>query len=211
MVDQWTPPEGATPQQYAGAPNPRDGNKVNARILRQIKEQLRDMPGHLLQQAGIRVEPGKLIIEGDLEVPNGSIKNAYLESPIDVNFARYDDNGWPLTTSWTTVASGALTVPTGYGRVDLVANTHAGAYNDTASIDYLRVRTVIQGTNGLALPERVAAGTYGTAHSSDLYREDGLSGGTISVEIQVRCDFASWSASASNQASTDVFAVFRRS
>ena len=56
-MSEWSPPAGATPQQYTGGKDP-DGSVQLADAIAKIRTVLGDLPHHLLEQAGIRARPG---------------------------------------------------------------------------------------------------------------------------------------------------------
>lgn len=148
-MGEWSPPEGATPQQYAGPPDPRDGLTELARAIGQIRGALRDMPNHLLAQAGIRVEPGKLVIEGDLEVPNGKIKNDWLESPVVPTRFSNLSTGWGVpTAAWHTLVSATAPTPAGFSRALVIANGYWRITYSVPGVTLLGGRCRVNGVAG---------------------------------------------------------------
>ncbi|KGM17178.1 hypothetical protein [Actinotalea fermentans] len=148
---------------------------------------MRDGLNHLLQSAGIRVEPGKLIIEGDLEVPNGSIRNDFLESPIEARSFFDTASGFdPAVSSFQVEASVTLTVPADRTKAIVIANGGYGIRNTTPSTG-----TMIHGRCSIG----GYAGPVDSAYSEPGRRDTGAPsyaitvpsltpGDTLTVELQ---------------------------
>lgn len=209
-MSEWTPPSSATPQDFPA--QPRDGVQRMVQEVRKIELEIRDRFNNLLKNAGIRVEPGKLIIEGDLEVPNGAIKNDYLESPIDAASFFETVSGFdPGTTSFATVVTESLTVPADRSRALVVANGAWAVKNTTASTaTQIHGRVRIGGTAGPTDDEWSEPLRRDTGNGSYTRTVTGLTpGATVDVEVQVYAG-ADFTADANNFATVSGVVLWLR-
>lgn len=149
--------------QGPGSQNNPDGLTGDlASRLKALSDRIAELErGAQLRSAGITVSPagmtvnssldvdgtlnvaGDAVFSGDLSVPNGSIKNAFLESPVVTDRGFSDADGFGLTTTRTTLASFSVTVPAGYTQALVIADGVIFALNPTASVDYLYARVYI--------------------------------------------------------------------
>lgn len=214
-MSEWTPPAGATPQDFPG--QPRDGVAALVQRTRDAALEMRDRFNNLLKNAGIRVEPGKLIIEGDLEVPNGSIKNAYLESPFVGASGIGNEGTFEITETPTARATWTVTVPAGYTTGFFVANVSLQAQNTAASTRYAYVRAYIEYPNavkswGSRSMMTLAAGFSGTAagHIARTLTEPLVGGDVLTFWAEVSATGGSIPSDDSNFASGDCMVLFTR-
>lgn len=203
-----------TPQQFRGPADPSDGNRRLAERLADTGRQMRDGLNHLLQSAGIKVEPGKLIIEGDLEVPNGVIKNDWLESPIEIGAGFGNADGFTLTTTVTDLVSFTVPIPTGYSRALVRAKGMIFAFNGSASDDFLYTRIWIDAPTGESAWSRQLLTDLDAGNGASMtvfwdWEFTGLSGGNLTIRQDAKTAFASI-AHASNGMSATADVTFLR-
>lgn len=195
-MGEWTPP---TPQQYRGPADPQDGFAAAARAIGDLGRRTRDGLNHLLQAAGIKVTPagmevdsalvvngalqvtGDTLIEGNLAVPNGSITNAALASPVTAAVAT---PGWASTwsgnASWVDKATATIPVPAGFSQALVIA---VASVTTTGSLIRYDIRARIEGSAGPELQNLVdGTDSSAVAHTTSL---TGLAGGTIGLAAQV--------------------------
>lgn len=110
--------------------------RVEALERRQSEQASADV----LATAGIKTEPGKFIINGDLEVPNGKIKNDWLESPMEYGSARASEYGFAVSTTQTERGLSSVVVPDGYSRALITVFASLIVFNDTLSTQYVYLR-----------------------------------------------------------------------
>lgn len=201
MADMWTPPEGATTEQFPHGRNPLDGTARMAALLAEFKTLIGDMPGHLLAQAGLRVEPGKLIIEGDLEVPNGVIKNDWLENPVVPARFSTSASGWGTPDNlMNSMATATLTVPTAFTKALVISSGFTSVKMTAAGQALVYSRIVINGSAGdqssliINNLQTLSMTAFSTGLATGL-----VPGATFDVSVQFRTPSA-WSADASNLA-----------
>lgn len=208
-----------------GAPQPSDtpGKATNgtARLLGRIaatERIVRDLPHQILRAALIRVEEGllrvtgSLVVEGDLSVPNGSIRNDFLESPIEVATAHGWVQGFAITTTTTVYASEDVVVPEGYTRA-IVASVGTGmGYNSSGASDWLYVAPTLTGAGGGSeVYTGVADGSGNSIASPYFDLLTGLTGGdTITIGCQMRTENATWPANGGNVSRVDAQITFLR-
>jgi len=223
-MNEWSPPAGATPQQYTGGKDP-DGSVQLADAIAKIRTTLGDLPHHLLEQAGIRVEQdlvrftgavditstthiggtldvdadatfgGAVAITGTLDLPAGIINNDALASPVSGDTATSFAVGLHLTATEQSVAAVSVNVPAGFSKARVMAFSTLSA--GSSSLDCF---TRIQGNDG----GTTQAG-YGFGASSHAITLTGLSGGTITASTVAQ----TWPDTTS-QANTTIFVVFLR-
>lgn len=130
---------------YAPDLVPEDPMVALVREVEAIKRALVAMgSADLLATAGIRTEPGGIIIEGNLSVPNGSINNDALASPTSPAVgAGTTGAGVPLGTTPSNYATATLVVPAGFTRAQVVAVSSAYMGGDG-----MQMRTLIGATFG---------------------------------------------------------------
>jgi hypothetical protein len=115
------------------------------RRVQDLERQVRELVAHnVLAAAGVRTEPGRFIIEGDLEVPNGKIKNEWLENAVTLR-SNYDlADGFAVPNVWTEQASTTIDVPAGYDTISYAAVASVNARNDSGATQYLYAQISIQ-------------------------------------------------------------------
>lgn len=207
-MSEWTPPAGATPQDFPG--QPRDGVAALVQRTRDAALEMRDRFNNLLKNAGISVEPGKLIIAGDLEVVGG-IQNDQLASPVTYGSDKTFSAGDATTTVSTLMATASIVVPEGYTKALVTAFSDGMAVNSTGSADYLYVKTTIGAYSGGENYTRVDAGTAdGTSHTATTDLTGLVGGDTIQCGVYTRTLNAGWAANAANLWRVQAAVLFSR-
>lgn len=126
---------------------------------------------------------GDAVFLGDLAVPNGSITNDALASPlVIVAAAPATSSGWAVGTGMAAMASSSIPVPAGFSRATVVAwaNMH---FMDSAPNGGW-VRATIQGSSGAEMGG--LANLQLGQSASHTHALTGLSGGSLSVSCDVR-------------------------
>lgn len=190
-----------------------------AALIRRIEELERRVTevgsADMLRTAGIRAQPGKLIIAGDLEVPNGKIKNAWLESPLNPKSGFGNEDSFALTTTPTARGAWTITVPDGYTNAFVVVNAYLQAINNSGSTQYIFVRAYAVDTDGTPhwgtrTRDTLADGFVGTPQAYLARELDGLTPGedlTFYAEVNASAAIA---ADALNFAGGEALAIFTR-
>jgi hypothetical protein len=154
---------------------------------------------------------GNVTINGNLAVPNGSISNAALVAPVVISTSGVSQNNFAVSTSPTVYATANVTVPAGYSQADILCMVVGGAFNGTASADYLYVSASINGVAGGETPQPApASGGYASAAANGIRTLTGLSGGTITIGCQIRSNSSAWGTNTSNIANMNAVIFFRR-
>ena len=118
--------------------------------VRNTKREVGQRVNYLLRNAGIHVEKGRVrfaggvVIEGDLEVPNGIIKNEWLESPVEYRSARASEYGFAITTTQAERGYSSLVVPDGYTQALITVFASLLVKNNTASTQYVYLRAQVR-------------------------------------------------------------------
>ena len=224
-MSEWSPPAGATPQDYPKQSRPGSGSDDLIARFRAFQVEVRDRFNNLLKQAGIRVEKdlvrftgavditstthiggtldvdaaatfgGAVAITGTLDLPAGIINNDALASPVSGDTATSFAVGLHLTATEQSVAAVSVNVPAGFSKARVMAFSTLSA--GSSSLDCF---TRIQGNDG----GTTQAG-YGFGASSHAITLTGLSGGTITASTVAQ----TWPDTTS-QANTTIFVVFLR-
>lgn len=178
MVDQWSAPSGApSPQQFRR--EPLDGIDQLLQVIRNQGTRIKESTSNLLGSAGIRLEPGRMIVEqsldvegdltatgsttiggtldvtgnavfsGDLAVPNGSITNEALATPIEMGAANASQTGFSLSSTSTALAVGIIPIPAGFSRATVHVFATMSAILDTTSTPVAYLAAAINGVSGL--------------------------------------------------------------
>jgi hypothetical protein len=149
---------------------------------------------------------GDATFSGNLAVPNGSITNAALSNPVTSAIAAPGVSaGWAASTGYGTKASTSIPIPGGYSQA-LVFATGSITFQD-GSPNRFDTRVGIAGGYGAGLPNLAnTVGCSSEAHSRTL---TGLSGGSITLEVQCLAAIAA-AAQAANTATVTGFAIFFR-
>lgn len=227
MVDMWTPPSGATPQQDPTGRRLDDGMGQLAALLGEVRTVLRDVPNHLLQQAGIYVTPegmtidsrlrvtGDTVIEGSLDVPNAKIKNDWLENPVTFGGDYEAAAGFSVPAAWTEIASASITVPAGYTSMRFDATGYVSARNDSGATQYFmgRIYRQINGGgydhNSVTDQQAVPNGFWSTVMMPYKWGE-AVNPGDVHRFSLWTWTGSSWSADANHAARLDVSAEYTR-
>jgi hypothetical protein len=126
---------------------------------------------------------GDATFSGNLAVPNGSITNAALASPLSIVGATpVTSGGWAVSTVAEAKASSGITVPAGFSRATVVAWANMHFMDSSPNGGW--VRATIAGNAGAEMGglANLQLGQSAT-HALGL---TGLSGGTITVSCDVR-------------------------
>lgn len=153
---------------------------------------------------------GSVVIEGDLAVPNGSIDNAALASPVTAAIGSGSGSGFGVGTGPALVAVGSIPVPAGYSQALVVATSGVTAVSASAEATQVYAATEIGGAGGAELwvltDGAAYTATVTTAHARTL---TGLNGGAISIGARVRSTRA-WAGHPANSAVVSASALFFR-
>lgn len=155
---------------------------------------------------------GNTTITGNLAVPNGSISNAALVSPVVFGSNAGSVTNMSISTTSTALKTVTLTTPPGYTQAQITSQAVAMAVNGSAGSDYLYVQAVINGVNGGEVYSSSTAVGTGNSVTNPYYATlYGLtSGASINVSVAVRTSAAAWPANSANMASIYVQATFLR-
>ena len=219
-MSDWRPPAGMTPQAYPRTNSglPLEGVRDLLDEVRRIQRELREATNGLLKSAGISVSPSgmtigsSLTVLGDLAVPNGSITNDALESPIDAASFFQTTSGFdPGTGSFATVVTESLTVPENRSRAIIVASGAWAVRNTTASTaTQIHGRLRIAGVGGPVDDEWSEPLRRDTGVTSYSRTVTGLAaGGTVDIDVQVYAG-ADFSADADNYATASGVVLWLR-
>lgn len=163
---------------------------------------------------------GDTIIDGTLSLPNASVNNAALVSPLSANYYFALGKNYALGTnpaldgSAPVRASFTITMPTGFTSMLIFASVQDYAWNDTANSDYL-LSVINFGTanqdwvraSSATVPP--SSGGQSIVVTTDQYT--GMSGGdTLSVQSRPFVDTSEWSQNASNSTVLSALAIFFR-
>lgn len=158
---------------------------------------------------------GSMVIDGDLSVPNGSITNAALQSPIIFDTASGNVNG-PLNivAAEQTFISLSVPVPAGYSRGSIQAQGSIGLVNPTGAASSAAGRVYIDHPNP-ALSSFGARRYQSAGPASDLatfpvdFADFAVTGGTsITVRLTMQ-SVINWGTT-SGGATLNVIALFTR-
>jgi len=166
--------------------------------------------GPLITNGALTIN-GAATITGTLSLPAGIIDNDALASPVRVGRASNGQTGYGLTTTDQTFASTTIAVPAGFSQALVFLVCTVGAINPNATDDFLYSSAVINGSASREVFGYVAANSGSvavTTAKSDILT--GLSGGNITVAVNVHAQDESWSAHASNRAYVEAQAIFLR-
>lgn len=153
---------------------------------------------------------GDAVFSGNLAVPNGSITNAALASPVSSAIAAPGTSmGWAVNGGsgvFQTKASTSIPVPAGYSRALVFASASA-TYQSPSSSNRFDIRAGILGEYGAQLINLAnLVGSSSVSHTRSL---TGLNGGAITLECQV-ATAVNEAAQAANTATVTGFAIFFR-
>lgn len=158
---------------------------------------------------------GSVLINGNLSVPNGSISNAALASPVVSVSGFQDAEAFTIPKTDANVASFNFTVPAGYTKADITALGAAYAYNANTTADFVYARVYIDYPGGstygrrLIIPVTANGGSGSLAPNKQVHVE-GLTGGqTITCRLVMTCDNGPITNSL-NGASINAIAFFTR-
>lgn len=146
----------------------------------------------------------------ELEAPTGTqIANA-VANLTSYGSAGASSIGFAIPTVMATVASGTLVVPAGFTKATMHGTVSAGAWNGSATGDYLYVQCILNGSPGATMPVFAGASAYGSVSASAIRTLTGLTpGSTIVVGVQCKAS-SGWGTNTSNIANVDVTVSFSR-
>lgn len=154
---------------------------------------------------------GSLNVEGDFNVPAGSISNESLQAPVEDGSASAAVSNIEITPTSTNTVIVTLTVPDGFTKALIVAQGAANVANTGTTADKVTALCWIDATSGQPLYSQVAAGGS-TALTTMVQREvTGLASGQIIVcTLELHTDATTFPADPGTTASLNAFAIFRR-
>lgn len=145
-----------------------------------------------------------------LEKPTGTQYANAVGNMVEFGSIGKSTTAFAVPVTMGSVASGAIPIPAGYTTAAILGIVSVGAWNGSATGDYMYVQCLIDGSPGASLPVRAAASAYGTVGASAIRTLEGLTPGNT-IDVAVQCAAASgWGANGSNIANIDVIALFRR-
>lgn len=154
---------------------------------------------------------GPATITGALNLPAGIIGNAALANPVQMETSSNYLSNYAIGTTSTVRASLTLTVPPGFTQAVIIANPTGMGQNSTATVDYLYVQAIIQGTPGGELYTSAGAGlAVGVASPVHMTLYGLTDGEEITVSVATRTGFATWAAAPGNQANIYATAIYLR-
>lgn len=130
---------------------------------------------------------GDATFSGNLAVPNGSITNAALASPlVIVPAAPATASGWAVGTGMTAAAVSSIAVPAGFSRVTIVAWANMHFMDSSPNGGWVRASIAGEGGAEMGGLANLSLGQSAT-HTRSV---TGLSGGSLSVSCDVRASVA---------------------
>jgi hypothetical protein len=121
--------------------------------------------------------------------------------------------GFGVTSTYTTVLTQSITVPTGYSKVDLVTLGTVMALSNSATATYMHGLIVVNGVAGTSVIDGPIVGTvdlYGTVTPGDARTITGVSGVTFDVNLQVNKEAGpDWATSVASRGKLSILAIFR--
>jgi len=237
MIDAWSGPAGAPrPQEFR--PQPTNGNEALLGSLRRVDERLRDATKNLFGSAGIRLKPGRMVVEqsldiegdltatgsttiggrldvtgnavfsGDLAVPNGSITNEALATPVGWGYQTSSQSGFGVGPAFASFATATLVVPEGFTAAVLQVFGKVRLFNPGPA-DWMNIECGISGADGGGMPEPLPAG-YSAHEMFGVLPLSGLTGGqAIATAVRVSAQ-SGLPADSLNLAYTRTVAMFFR-
>lgn len=188
---------------YAPDLVPEDEMARMARRVEALERRLTEIASaDVLKTAGVAAEPdlirilGSLVVEGNLSVPNGSIDNDALSSPVTGDTATAFASGFALNGTSAAHVPVSVAVPAGFtvARVMAFSSVAAGS----AAVN---CATRIEASTG-----GMMTGVYGLSTSAHAATFTGLSGGTITAYTMA----ASIPNTSATMGNTTIFALFFR-
>jgi len=158
---------------------------------------------------------GNVRIGGTLELPNGSVSNAALVSPLFTSSGYGDAYGFAVPAGETTVATATIPIPDGYTKATVTGIGAIYVYNSATTGNYGYGRVYVDWPSG---PSNFGAkipfalgpnGGSGNSSPNRLVEKSGLSGGNISVRLVADSD-SGVPAHAATQATINALVVFTR-
>ena len=117
------------------------------------------LPGSSIDTDGLLTIKGSLLITGDLSVPDGSIDNEALTSPILPVVDYVIEHGFAITVAPVVRASLSIQIPEGYTGGFFIATTNLFAGN-SGSGDYMQVIVCYSGPSGVTLSSSTGGMKY---------------------------------------------------
>lgn len=169
MADLWSPPSGATAQQF---PNGRDPNNGLTTLLAEfaaLKTEVKEMRSSTLK--GLQ----------------GLIDNAMLANPLAVEPFGETASGYTVTTSAINAATATLTVPEGMTIAAVIATSAASSRHDGAGILDMLLNPRIQGVDGSPATLEIPSGGYRYGNTTFAHPVTGLTpGNTLTINTRVQ-------------------------
>ncbi len=136
---------------------------------------------------------GSTTIAGSLVLPNASVNNAALVSPVSVSVADANVTGLSMPTTITALVSTTVTVPSGFSKALVMAVAAVGATSG-ASGGFMDGRVTIAGTAGAQLAVSAAGPSLGcSVTASSAQTLTGLiGGGTFVITGDGSASIAGW-------------------
>lgn len=130
---------------------------------------------------------GDATFQGNLAVPNGSITNAALASPlVIVPAAPATASGWAVGTGMTAMAVSSIAVPAGFSRVTIVAWANMHFMDSAPNGGWVRAAIAGEGGAEMGGLANLQLGQSAT-HTRSI---TGLNGGSLAVSCDVRASVA---------------------
>lgn len=230
MIDAWSD-RTPVPQEFKR--EPINGFDALLDVIRRQGRELKESTSNLLGSAGIRLKPGRMIVEqsldvvgdltatgntvigGTLSLPAGIIDNDALTNPLTTANGWSDADGFGLSTTNTTICTFTRIVPEGYTEALVDVSGVIFALNPTTSVDYLYTRVWIDSPVANHWSREILSmmGPNNGSASLAVGRKPRLTGLTagqaITVRLTARTAFASMSAPA-NGATVEALLIFAR-
>jgi len=154
---------------------------------------------------------GNVNINGNLSVPNGSITNAALQSPLSPVAFHADANNFALSNGANVpIVTQTITVPAGYTKAVVNATASLSAANSTAATDTLYCGILVNGS-GPGYSGRVGVQPGVAANPS---RAAGVLltslGSSFTIQATASTNVANWPADVNNNANLDGTVIFLR-
>lgn len=213
--------------QGPGRDNETDPFASLVRDIADLRRRIDDSTAQVLRMAGLRAEPGALLVEGALNVtgpmtvggtlslPAGIIDNDALANPVAVASPGWaHNNGYALPTAAGQVVQASITfiVPSGFTQALIYAGVTDTGVNSTTSAASMISKLNISGTSGQGFDSAaIPAGSRGFCAANWAMLLTGLSGGSvIVVSSSPYASNATWAANSYNQTTLNAFCIFLR-
>lgn len=134
---------------------------------------------------------GDAVFEGDLDVPNGSIGNDALASPVVPTSFRASATAFAVPGALSTVATQTVTVPAGFTKCAVTMSAYWRIINTSGVGGFVTGRPVINGLAGDDSSKEAPASSGATDSGAGFGLITGLTpGGTFEISAQVAFSIA---------------------